>query len=143
MTEPSKMWVVVYRESIFSLSTWKRWLIRFSYRKTDWASDYNCQECGVYDDEADAKIAAAAACKEFGGYWRAIPVPRNALMEPRPMVMGPSARFGTDVAADYEAHDLRPNVLVAKTLAEWRADQVSIDSMATQIDQMFARTKSA
>lgn len=58
------------RRPLAELSLLRRWLIRFAYFRTGWASDFSIECLGIYTDRNEAVEAANVP----GGFMHALPV---------------------------------------------------------------------
>jgi hypothetical protein len=147
MSEDSQLckigWQVIYRQSIYTLSFWKRWLIRFCHSKTKWASDFCVHECGFYFDEIEAQDAAYHMWKIYGGVWMVKPLPIRSVMGPNPMKLGPTTIYGGGAKTMYDRMYKKPQVLVALPLGAIKDQELGLQGAIEQVERLWRKAKVA
>lgn len=63
-------YVACRKRPITDLPPWKRWLARFTYRRTSWAPCPQIEFIGIFTSKDDAVEAARVP----GGFWHCLPV---------------------------------------------------------------------
>lgn len=73
-------YLVGWREHINTLPWWRRILVRFSYFRCKWSSDYSLHTDGVFTDRDVAFTVVDRKIRETGNNWYVMEVPVNGLL---------------------------------------------------------------
>lgn len=82
------VYYVSKREPISRLSFLRRWLVRFTYLRCEWASDYSVQSMGVYTDKDAALAEAQRRSEQSGDTWAVKGLPINTCLPDEPCEFG-------------------------------------------------------